>query len=121
MSAQPLEIRMAHLEGAYEQISHRLGNIEQRLGSMELKFEGRLGQVDGRFAQIDARFGRAVVCARARRSGDSGEPRGGAHTGCLWLAALARDRRRSKKRQQRIVRVRRAPRVRTRRRPVRFA
>ena len=56
VSAQPLEIRMAHLEGAYEQISHRLGNIERRLDSMELKFEGRLGQVDGRFAQIDARF-----------------------------------------------------------------
>ncbi len=56
MSAQPLEIRMAHLEGAYEQISHRLGTIEQRLGSMELKFEARFGQVDGRFGQIDARF-----------------------------------------------------------------
>jgi flagellar capping protein FliD len=56
VSAQPLEIRMAHLEGAYEQISHRLGNIEQRLGSMELKFEGRLGKIDGRFAQMDGRF-----------------------------------------------------------------
>jgi len=56
VSAQPLEIRMAHLEGAYEQISHRLGTIEQRLGSMELKFEARFGQVDGRFGQIDARF-----------------------------------------------------------------
>jgi len=56
VSAQPLEIRMAHLEGAYEQISHRLGSIEQRLGSMELKFEGRFAQVDSRFAQVDSRF-----------------------------------------------------------------
>ena len=56
MSAQPLEIRMAHLEGAYEQISHRLGSIEQRLGSIELKFEARFAQVDGRFGQMDARF-----------------------------------------------------------------
>jgi len=56
VSAQPLEIRMAHLEGAYEQISHRLGSIEQRLGSIELKFEARFAQVDGRFGQMDARF-----------------------------------------------------------------
>ncbi|HEV2261760.1 MAG TPA: hypothetical protein VGR69_05670 [Candidatus Rubrimentiphilum sp.] len=57
VSAQPLEIRMAHLEGAYEQISHRLNGIDQRLNSIELKMESRFAQVDSRFGQIDGRLG----------------------------------------------------------------
>lgn len=56
MSAQALEIRMAHLEGAYEQINHRLGNVEQRLGSLESRMDAGFAQVDNRFAQVDARF-----------------------------------------------------------------
>ncbi len=31
MAAEPIEIRMAKLEGAYEQINVRLGALEQRL------------------------------------------------------------------------------------------
>jgi len=35
MSTQALEIRMAHLEGAYEQSDKRLGSIDGRMGSLE--------------------------------------------------------------------------------------
>jgi hypothetical protein len=42
MSAQPLEIRMAHLEGAYEQLDKRLGDLA--------------AAIDSRFAQVDVRF-----------------------------------------------------------------
>ncbi|HUZ48288.1 MAG TPA: hypothetical protein VMW12_00965 [Candidatus Dormibacteraeota bacterium] len=56
MSAQPLEIRMAHLEGAYEQIAERLTGIDRRLDSFEHKMEARFTQIDGRFGQIESRF-----------------------------------------------------------------
>ena len=53
MSAQPLEIRMAHLEGTYEQ-------IDKRIGDLTTMINGRFEQVDSgqvdRFAQVDARF-----------------------------------------------------------------
>ena len=53
MSAQPLEIRMAHLEGAYEQVSQRLSGIESRLTGFEQRVEQRFGQLDER---LDRRF-----------------------------------------------------------------
>jgi hypothetical protein len=49
MSAQPLEIRMAHLEGAYEQISERLNGIDSRLTGID----GRLTALD---QKIDIKF-----------------------------------------------------------------
>ena len=55
MSAQALEVRMAHLEGAYEQINHRLGTVEQRLGSLEAKVDSGFARVDDRFSQIEQR------------------------------------------------------------------
>jgi tetrahydromethanopterin S-methyltransferase subunit G len=56
VSAQPLEIRMARLEGAYEQIDRRLGTIEMRLESMESRFDQRFNAVDQRFNAVDQRF-----------------------------------------------------------------
>jgi len=60
LSAQPLEIRMAHLEGAYEQVSHRLNGIDQRLGGLEQKIdttrEVLLAHMNERFAAVDLRF-----------------------------------------------------------------
>jgi hypothetical protein len=35
MAADMLGVRMAHLEGAYEQIDKRLGSLEVRFGSLE--------------------------------------------------------------------------------------
>ena len=53
MSAQPIEIRMAHLEGAYEQISERLGGIDGRLTAIDQTIDGRLTALD---QKIDSRF-----------------------------------------------------------------
>jgi predicted nuclease with TOPRIM domain len=49
MSTSPLEIRMAHLEWAYEQINARLGAIEERLG----RLEDRFGRLEDRFIRFD--------------------------------------------------------------------
>lgn len=49
MSAQPLEVRMAHLEGAYIQ-------LDKRLGDMVSMIDSRFAQVDSRFAQVDGRL-----------------------------------------------------------------
>lgn len=48
MSQQALAIRMAHLEGAYEQVSQRLTGIDTRLTGFEQRVELRFGQLDGR-------------------------------------------------------------------------
>jgi hypothetical protein len=39
MSAQPLDIRMAHLEGAYEQVVKRLESIDHRLETLDRKID----------------------------------------------------------------------------------
>ncbi len=61
MSAQPLEIRMAHLEGAYEQISERLNGIDGRLTALDQKIDARFDaferKMDARFGTVDLRFG----------------------------------------------------------------
>lgn len=53
MSAQPFEIRMAHLEGAYEQISERLGGIDGRLTALDQKIDSRFDTLD---KKIESRF-----------------------------------------------------------------
>ena len=52
-----MEIRMAHLEGAYEQISFRLTAIEQRLERGFAAMDQRFGAIDQRFGTTDQRFG----------------------------------------------------------------
>ncbi|MGH9782929.1 MAG: hypothetical protein ACRD88_01985 [Terriglobia bacterium] len=37
--ADTLEVRIAHMEGAYEQIDKRLGSLEARLASMEAEMK----------------------------------------------------------------------------------
>jgi tetrahydromethanopterin S-methyltransferase subunit G len=54
MSAQPLEIRMAHLEGAYEQISERLRGIDGRLTALDQKIDSRFDRLD---QKIDQKIG----------------------------------------------------------------
>jgi len=58
MSTSPLEIRIAHLEGAYEQVTARLGSIEERIGSLDVKLENRLGRVEDKLGRLDDRVGR---------------------------------------------------------------
>jgi len=56
MSAQPLEIRIAHLEGAYEQIDKRLGDLTATIDGRFAQVDGRFVQIDGRFAQVESRL-----------------------------------------------------------------
>ncbi len=39
MAADSLDVRMARLEGAYEQINRRLAVIEERLGDLDRKID----------------------------------------------------------------------------------
>jgi hypothetical protein len=56
MTAQPLEIRMAHLEGAYEQVSHRLNGIDLRLNAIDSRLAAFETRMDRRFAAMDQKF-----------------------------------------------------------------
>lgn len=60
MTAQPLEIHMARLEGAYEQISDRLNGIDQRLAGIELRIDATrdmlLARMDSLHANMDRKF-----------------------------------------------------------------
>lgn len=49
MSAQPLEARVAHIEGAFLQVSERLNSVDRRLDTMENILESRFGLIDQRF------------------------------------------------------------------------
>ena len=50
MTAQPLEIRMARLEGSYEQVADRLNGIEMRLDHLDTKIDSARDQLS---AKID--------------------------------------------------------------------
>lgn len=52
MHAHPLEARMAHVEGAFNQVNERLGSIDRRLDSMDSRFAG----LDHRLDAMDVRF-----------------------------------------------------------------
>ena len=60
VTAQPLEIRMARLEGAYEQISDRLNGIDLRLAAIEASIDSTrdmlLGRMDSLQASMDRKF-----------------------------------------------------------------
>lgn len=45
MHAQSLEGRMAHVEGAFDQVTERLGSIERRLDSIDSRFNWLTGIV----------------------------------------------------------------------------
>ena len=52
VTAQPMEIRMARLEGAYEQISDRLSGIDLRLASIEARLDQRFAAMDQKFLWV---------------------------------------------------------------------
>lgn len=49
---------MARLEGAFEQINHRLGAIEGRLSAIESRLESRFAAIDARFERVEDRMER---------------------------------------------------------------
>jgi multidrug resistance efflux pump len=61
MSGQPLEVRMAHLEGGYQQLDKRLGDLAASIDSRFAQVDARFVQVDARFAQMDLRFGQVEL------------------------------------------------------------
>lgn len=57
MAAEPTEIRMARLEGAYEQINERLGALEQRLsGEIAALRTDLRSEVGGLRQQMNTQF-----------------------------------------------------------------
>ncbi len=58
--AEALEIRIAHLEGAYEQFDKRLASVEVHLGSLEAEVRSSgtelLGRIDGLRVELQDRM-----------------------------------------------------------------
>lgn len=53
-----MEVRLAGLEGAYQQVSDRLNSIDRRLDGFEQRVDARFEAMDARFAALDAKFDR---------------------------------------------------------------
>ncbi len=53
MATSPIEVRLAHLEGAVEQINQRLGAIETRLARLEDKVESLRAEL---LSRMDRQF-----------------------------------------------------------------
>jgi hypothetical protein len=51
MAMESVDVRLARLEGGYQQIDRRLGSIEDRLGRLETKVDSAVDRLD---AKIDA-------------------------------------------------------------------
>lgn len=45
MAAEPIEVRMARLEGAYEQIDRRLGNVESALQAVRAELHQEISSL----------------------------------------------------------------------------
>ena len=52
---------MAHLEGAYEQVSQRLNGIDLRLATLEQKLDGTRDMLLGRSDSLEARMDRKFL------------------------------------------------------------
>jgi tetrahydromethanopterin S-methyltransferase subunit G len=52
MHAHPLEARLAHVEGAFQQVNERLNSLERRLDSFEHVVALRFDQVDRKFTWL---------------------------------------------------------------------
>jgi hypothetical protein len=60
----PLEARMAHLEGAYEQTAQRLAGFDLRFDALDRKIDGKIdalsakvdGKIDALSAKVDRHF-----------------------------------------------------------------
>jgi hypothetical protein len=55
--SQQMEVRLARLEGAYEQIDRRLVDLRQDLDRHFAAIDQRFAAIDQRFAGVDSRFG----------------------------------------------------------------
>lgn len=53
---QTMEARMAHLEGAFDQMGERLNSIDRRLDGVDRRIDSLEQRMDVRFNAIDVRF-----------------------------------------------------------------
>ncbi len=56
MTAYPWEPRMSRLEGAFEQIVERLGDMNARLETLEMKTDGNYHALDEKISALAANF-----------------------------------------------------------------
>lgn len=61
MSAQPLDVRIASLEGSYHQVSDRLNSIDRRLDGFEQKVETRFSALDSKLDGLQWRMTALIV------------------------------------------------------------
>ena len=54
MHAHPLEARIAHVEGAFDQVNERLGTIDRRLDAMDSRFNWVIGTIVGAWVTMIA-------------------------------------------------------------------
>jgi hypothetical protein len=58
MSVNPLDVRMAHLEGAYEQVSQRLDGMDRRLDGIDRRLDSMEQRFDKRFVSLEQKIDR---------------------------------------------------------------
>jgi hypothetical protein len=61
MPASPKESRMARLEGAYEQVSQRLMNIDPRFDAVDRKIDLLRDALDKKIEALDAKIGQRFM------------------------------------------------------------
>lgn len=61
MSAQPLEVRIASLEGSYLQVSDRLNSIDRRLDGFRQSMELRISALDSKIDGLQWRLTALIV------------------------------------------------------------
>ncbi len=63
---ESVEVRLARLEGSYEQIDRRLGSIEDRLGRVEVKLDEVAGRLDGKIDTTATNLDRKIEALSGR-------------------------------------------------------
>jgi archaellum component FlaC len=53
MAMESVDVRLARLEGSYQQIDRRLGSIEDRLGRLEMKVDAQGNALGARIDELN--------------------------------------------------------------------
>jgi len=69
MAADALEIRIARLEGAYEQIDKRLGSIESDIRDLRTEIHGLAARMDRQFFWVLGLLVISIILPIALRAG----------------------------------------------------
>jgi len=66
MAADPMEVRLARLEGSYEQVDRRLGVIDDRLARLEAKMDTLAAELNARIDRFAAALGSRIESLSGR-------------------------------------------------------